>query len=398
MRENYFQTRLIRGRVAPSSPFGLRWDQQPQIFKSYPPFLLRYPFDSLSLSALGVVRCVAQEVDYQGIPYRRLNIPSAGNLHPLELYLQCRNIDGLLDGLYYVSAHESSLILLCDLEAEGVEPLVSLPTRWSGVIALVSCVAFRSFWKYQERACRYIYLDSGYQLGALCDAMKDYDKNPTFLSIQDPHALGRLMGLCEEERLLCAVGFGTTKGRKVTVLNAPIMSVAGTTYFYPTSPLSPIVHFPWLSSSLTGVSLRRRSARHFKAQPLERSLFEAFVALTKSYDENLTIFLIVTRGEEKHGVYHPRDGWIGACEQDQIVKAGYDQPFLKDASLFVVFCGEPSPSTYALAGKIGWHICAIVEEHRWSSSGIGAYYDEEIGDIIQSSLPVLYLIAVGGEV
>jgi hypothetical protein len=103
MQEIYDQTVLTPLKVARSVSF-IDWRTQPEQFKSYPDFLFRYPFNEIdALKVIEYARCIT---DYQiigGKPYYRLNTPSAGNLHPIELYVQIRGIKGVISGIYHVA-------------------------------------------------------------------------------------------------------------------------------------------------------------------------------------------------------------------------------------------------------------------------------------------------------
>ena len=54
----------------------------------------------------------------------RLNVPSAGNLHPVELYVQIRGIKGIISGIYHIDALEERLVLLREIERDGLETYV----------------------------------------------------------------------------------------------------------------------------------------------------------------------------------------------------------------------------------------------------------------------------------
>jgi len=85
--------------------------------------------------------------------------PSSGNLHPVEAWVICRGVPGLVDGVHHYRPERHALSLRA-ADAPGGDTTPSL------AIAL-SSVMWREAWKYGERAFRYCQLDVGHALGAL---------------------------------------------------------------------------------------------------------------------------------------------------------------------------------------------------------------------------------------
>lgn len=98
-------------------------------------------------------------------------VPSAGGLYPLELYLLCRRVEDLSDGLYHyrilehgleplrgaVSHEEASTFLLA-------EPFIEN----ANVILFMAAIFDRTLHKYGPRGYRYILLESGHVAQNLC--------------------------------------------------------------------------------------------------------------------------------------------------------------------------------------------------------------------------------------
>lgn len=88
---------------------------------------------------------------------------SAGNLHPVEVYVVCSGVDGVGDGVHHFAPLEF-----------GLTPLRpgSSSTAPSCHIVLTG-IPWRTAWKYGERGFRHLYWDCGTMLAnllAMCDA------------------------------------------------------------------------------------------------------------------------------------------------------------------------------------------------------------------------------------
>ncbi len=103
--------------------------------------------------------------------------PSAGALYPLDTYLYANGVDGLEKGIYlYVpdshgllprSLGEFSFEIEKATLFQNMAKNAAVTFIWVGVLE-------RSFWRYRERAYRYIYLDAGHicqNLYLVCEAM-----------------------------------------------------------------------------------------------------------------------------------------------------------------------------------------------------------------------------------
>ncbi len=112
MHEWYERTALTPMRVARATGY-IDWSMQPSLFKHYPEGLFSYDLNEHdALKVIALSRCVTSEHTVGGKPYVRLNTPSAGNLHPLELYVQIRGTQGIISGIYHVDAGRQKLVLI----------------------------------------------------------------------------------------------------------------------------------------------------------------------------------------------------------------------------------------------------------------------------------------------
>jgi SagB-type dehydrogenase family enzyme len=176
----------------------LDWSQQPSPFKEYKLgtvidlqyylhpdsqtsttdhelFQLGHRLSRLLLNTYGLT---ARIPTIMGDHYLRA-APSAGALYPAEIYVISRGTALLPQGIYNYQAKTHSLLQFWD---SRVWPALQEGCFWHPVwenthlaIALTS-IFFRSAWRYQDRAYRRIFLDTGHILGnlELAAAMNNY--------------------------------------------------------------------------------------------------------------------------------------------------------------------------------------------------------------------------------
>ncbi|MDX2215300.1 MAG: SagB/ThcOx family dehydrogenase [Oculatellaceae cyanobacterium bins.114] len=105
--------------------------------------------------------------------------PSAGGLYPAEVYLISRGTPLLPAGLYHYQPQTHSLLYFWENE---VWKSLQNACFWNSTLdntqiaVVVTAIFFRSAWRYQDRAYRRIFLDSGHLLGniELAAAINDY--------------------------------------------------------------------------------------------------------------------------------------------------------------------------------------------------------------------------------
>ena len=114
-----------------------------------------------------------------GPPMYLRSAPSAGGLYPAEVYLVCRGTPALPTGLYNYQCRTHSLVHFWESEVWSVlqDACYWHPALASTDIAIViTAVFYRSVWRYEDRAYRRIFLDTGHILGniELASAFTDY--------------------------------------------------------------------------------------------------------------------------------------------------------------------------------------------------------------------------------
>lgn len=174
----------------------LDWENQPSPFKEYKignTFDLK-PYLSSQVSSSSDANLVTgkrlsqllaysygltAKVPTMGTPLYLRSAPSAGGLYPAELYLISRGTPFLPPGLYNYQPQSHSLIHFW--ENDVWQDLQSACLWHSALdstqLALVTTAIFyRSAWRYEDRAYRRIFLDTGHLLGniELASAIVDY--------------------------------------------------------------------------------------------------------------------------------------------------------------------------------------------------------------------------------
>ncbi|HHD78628.1 MAG TPA: SagB/ThcOx family dehydrogenase, partial [Epsilonproteobacteria bacterium] len=302
MNNLYKDTSLTPMRVARMSGY-IDWSSQPSLFKHYPRFSFSYPFGSIpELKVAEISRFITSESMIGGKPYYQLNTPSAGNLHPVELYIQIRGIKGVISGIYHVDSHKEALVLIREIEEDGIENAVSISNRFKGMIFIISIVPFRSEWKYGSRAIRYCYLDAGHQAASILSAAKTLGHNATILSDIDALSLNEQMGFTSQEYSALAIAIGEESEKPSIALTAPLMYVAPTDYWESVSRFTKeleyykyTVRYPEIQAPDIQISsiYERRSARLFEDQKLSSELSEYFIKRMIYIPSPITTMLVV---------------------------------------------------------------------------------------------------------
>ena len=141
-------------------------------------------------------------------PHYLRSSPSAGGLYPAELYLISRGTPLLKAGLYNYQAQSHSLMHFWDNEVWTALQSSCFwhPALEATQLALVITGVFeRSAWRYQDRAYRRIFLDSGHLLGNLELAGSINDFRPHTISGFCDQAMNDLLYLDDQLESTLAV-------------------------------------------------------------------------------------------------------------------------------------------------------------------------------------------------
>lgn len=400
MRES---TLLTREKLAYREGGMLDWDSQPSVFKKYPSFLSRTDIGSIpQLKWLRHTRMVT-DVRSMGLkPYYRLNVPSAGNLHPIEIYIQLRGVPGLLSGIYHLELPGSVLTLIREIGSEGVERYVGMDNRFDGAIVMISLVPFRSFWKYGLRGWRYLYLDLGHQIGTLGASVRHFGGE---LSKMSPSGdLSRMMGMGDEEFVAAVYGVGSCGERPAKPLKRPLMRVAPTDYCEGDESFARALNTGHIFSGLPEtapvgdfdrLNAQRRSAREFCPVIHEGDALQRLMK-TPCPPSIEPIFAVVRARSMQHGLYKK-----GHCVREgefrnDIVRLLLDQRFTGSAALVaLIYADRFDEQTHIDAGIYAQMLYLSCEAEGLGCSGIGAFFDEEAPSFHSKKL--VYAVAIGGK-
>jgi len=118
------------------------------------------PLDAATLARLlfftaGVTRTSSSPAFEERTYFR--TAMSAGNLHPVEVYVVCAGVEGIPDGVHHFAPIELGLTTL---RAGAVTP-------GSACTLVLTGIPWRTAWKYGERGFRHLYWDAGTMLANL---------------------------------------------------------------------------------------------------------------------------------------------------------------------------------------------------------------------------------------
>jgi SagB-type dehydrogenase family enzyme len=226
-KHSYLSVQIDPNYVDPST--------QPSPFKFYPKFYRRFPLESDNPihNFIRLTHTITFSKIYKDGPYQLRVNPSAGALYPTEIYVQIRGVKGLIDGIYHLEAATDSLVLIYELIDDGLESYLFPERLVKGFIFLVSCVYYRSSWKYKDRSLRYCFLDSGHHLGAIEASAYLHDRDLEIIFDFDKLALNRDLGFENKEFVTACAISGEIKQKSVRKLRYPLPFVCGTDYFEP---------------------------------------------------------------------------------------------------------------------------------------------------------------------
>lgn len=405
---------------------------QPNAFKIYPHFYRRFPLESGNATHdfIRLTSTVTFKKTYRNDAYYLRVNPSAGALYPTEIYVQIRGVKGWIYGIYHLEVATDSLTLIYELIDDGIESYLFRDRLVKGFIFLVSCAYFRSSWKYKNRSLRYCFLDSGHHLGAIEASSYVSQRNLRVIFDFDKQSLNQVLGFENKEFITAAAICGELKEKSVRQLRSPIPFVAATDYFEANTfveagyqkTIKPDSEFiatndiekcsigydSWSGNNLRSEVLlesilSRRSARCFKKQFISENELEQIwqylqQPLPTNSDEEVEIYLVINRVRGKEsGLYrglHPLK--LGDFSE----KAKYlclNQALGRDSAVtfFFVSAYDNYQTAMQYAGWLGQRLYLMSNYLNISCSGIGAYYDDETQEFLETTKDILYAIAIG---
>ena len=181
--QHYHERTKYDPQTLASKSHQLDWEKQPVPFKEYKigtSFNLKPYFKAevsdpegkwwqrLSRLLFCSYGLTAKIPTMAGSPMYLRAAPSAGGLYPAEVYLVSRGTGPLPAGLYNYQTQTHSLVHFWDNHVWSDLQAACFwhPTLESTHLAIITTAIFyRSAWRYQDRAYRRIYLDTGHLLG-----------------------------------------------------------------------------------------------------------------------------------------------------------------------------------------------------------------------------------------
>jgi len=341
--------------------------------------------------------------------------PSAGGLYPCEIYIQIRGIKGILSGIYHYEPLNDMITLIHELSNDGVE--YYLNTNSKKFIFLISNVYFRSSWKYDNRAIRYLLLDTGHQLGAIYTALKNQNIKFDIKFDFDKKSLNKEFGFNSQEFFQCAILVENEKETKPKKLRENLVSVAPTDYFIKNRFIEEFIkkledtnikkYFD--IKILENIEIKniqnsidkRRSIRGFKKESITKNEFNEIVKdiFTIAQKLHIDIFFINNNVENmKLGIYKNvtllKEGEFKALA----TKLAFNQKLGGDSCFTLIYTSKDIKNyilCYVFSAFLAHIISLRATNLNIESSGIGAYFDDQSQKILDTTNNILYLQAIG---
>jgi SagB-type dehydrogenase family enzyme len=394
---------------------------QPSPFKYYPKFYrrLKINVNNPTHSFIWLTSAVTFEKVYQDDPYKLRVNPSAGALYPTEVYVQIRGIEGIVDGVYHLEVANNCLTLIYELIDDGLECYILPGKSIKGCIFLISCVYYRSSWKYKERSGRYCYLDSGHHLGAIAASAYVHNKDIQLIFDFDKLALNEDLGFENKEFITACAISGEFQEKKVRRFRLKLPFVCGTDYFeanqviedgYRQTALQPSSqkklenpHFNFEKQKMRQIIWNRRSIRRFHKISISREdychiLQEVEQPIPTENFEEIEIYSVVNRVEGvTPGLYQGNRLIKTGTFSDKVGYLCVNQALVKDSAVTLFFVSDYSnyQTAMQIAGFLGHRVYLFSNYLGIHCSGIGAFYDDETREFLETSKDVLYAMVIG---
>ena len=394
---------------------------QPSSFKVYPKFYRRVKLNLNNPvhAFISLTSAITLEKVYKDGPLKLRVNPSAGALYPTEVYVQVRGIEGIVNGIYHLEVENNCLTFIYELIDDGLESYIIPGKSINGFIFLISCVYYRSSWKYQNRSIRYCFLDSGHHLGAIAASAYLHNRDIQLVFDFDKLALNSDLGFENKEFITgCAVS-GELQDKKIRRLRLKIPFVCGTDYFesnqfiedaYQTTALQKsrqqkleYPQFDFDQDKFYQTVWARRSIRRFRKESISQEDYLYIVQQiqqsipTENYEE-IEIYSVVHRVEGmtpglykgtylvKTGNFSEKTGYL--CINQAIARDGA-------VTLFLVSDYLNYQTAMQIVGFLGQRLYLTSNYLGIQCSGIGAYYDDETQELLETNKDVLYGMVIG---
>ena len=444
-----------------TTAYYLDWNNQPTPFKAYPrlegeklstdlqssemPALIALVAPSIwaeeyvpNRSDLAALFYYAAGITKRGIvPGGQMYFRAAactGALYHIELYLVCGDLPDLPAGVYHFGPHDFSLRQLragdyrsALVEASGQEPAVAQ----APAIIVTTSVYWRNSWKYQARAYRHAYWDSGTILANLLATGSAHHIPLKIVTAFVDGGVNRLLDLDDQrEAALQLVPVGVSPGQsvppapEVTPLNLETTPYSRREVDYPAIremhtasslvspqeaqnlwgntpaiercdpqgqlfPLDPAPEAELPDDTIEAVIARRGSSRHFRRAPityqqlsvmLDRAIQDIPADFLDGTDATLNqLYLIVHDVEGLPSgsyVFHPQRAALEQLKagdfREQAGYLGLQQALPADASVDIFFLTDLAP-VLERYGNRGYRMAQLEASIRGGKLYLGAY-------------------------
>jgi SagB-type dehydrogenase family enzyme len=394
---------------------------QPSSFKVYPKFYRRVKLNLNNPvhSFISLTSAITLEKVYKDGPYKLRVNPSAGALYPTEVYVQIRGIEGIIDGIYHLELENNCLTLIYELIDDGLETYIIPGKRINGFIFLISCVYYRSSWKYQNRSIRYCFLDSGHHLGAFAASAFLHNRDIQLIFDFDKLALNSDLGFENKEFITACAVSGEIQDNKIRSLRLKVPFVSGTDYFesnqfiedaYQATALQKsrqqkleYPQFDFEQDKFSQTVWARRSIRRFRKESISQEDYLYVLQQlqqsipTENYEE-IEIYSVVHRVEGMTPGLYKGTYLIKAGNFSE--KTGYlciNQAIARDGAVTLFFVSDylNYQTAMQIAGFLGQRLYLTSNYLGIQCSGIGAYYDDETQELLETNKDVLYGMVIG---
>lgn len=430
----------------------------PQQYKRYvglPSMRLQEPGDPdgpltlPSLSALlhysaGVIK--RRQINGRDLEFRAASC--TGALYHVELYLVCGAINDLRPGVYHYDATAETLHSLRegDYRAVVAEAAGSGDSGAEAFIVLTSTF-WRNAWRYEERAYRHAFWDSGTIAANMIGLAEARGLSPHLHAGFIDTTVNHLLGLdSNREAAICVVALGSETAYapepNVETISHATEPLAKVEIEYPliwqTHAATSLLHMPalhrWLDSApassageiigrssqeLQEVISHRGSTRHFKDEPMTRpelaSLLEAAASpMSADFPALTQAFVIVNNVKGlPNGAYRSdvQDQRLQRLQRgdfhETAVHLALDQPSAGEAAINIYFVAQLD-EVLANLGERGYRAAQLeagirggrvyLEATRLGLRASGlTFYDDEVVKLLEEpeATAVLFLIVVG---
>lgn len=397
-----------------SEPQFIDYTTQPSSQKRYPHFYRRFNLDEHE--ALAFIRNFGKATftkQYGKTHVTLRTTPSAGGLYPCEIYVQIRKVKDMLSGIYHYEPLKNALTLIHELSNDGLEVYFDAFTTAQQFIFLISCVPFRTVWKYEDRSIRYLLLDSGHQIGAVNTACNLAGFHPTLSTNFDKEKLNALFGFENKEYFVATLSIDLEQEVNIKPLREALPFVPACDYYLPhpfaddffthynkEAPFS--LALPSLCSLINQQAIdTRRSCRAFKNESLSLNDFKTICTELFEFSASLgiEIFYINNNIEELPLGLYKNVSCIkeGDFRQKAQELALYQALGAKSAAtlFFTVSKNKAYTQSTLLSAYLAHMIYLKCSALNLECSAIGAYFDEECQTFLETTNDILYLICIG---